>query len=294
MIISEKGVRKIIREAIRFRQPEGPTIDSDDPRYRCNLSALRDADDETWAAGVLVFLSRLLFFSPTGMSDKSLLQQLDLFLSTGQRNLTPDENEQYNQAIKKILSSGNYKNTLIDRIENVLDVMFFPTASAVCNIINSYYEASSFVPAAGSAITSSDEEKVASIVAALESSSKKMLREMRLRDFIPSYQILFPATFLAISQGKDRSEYREIFRQENDQLINTIFNKDSQDVSRLNLAIKKIHRGTGNRRTQELRLSPLDNYFENIIIKKDKDNYKIAKKIKEEIRNLIANQPISI
>ena len=112
MIISEEGVRKIIREAIRFRRPEGPTIDSNDPRYRCNLSALRDADDETWAAGVLVFLSRLLFFSPTGMSDKSLLQQLDLFLSTGQRNLTPDENEQYNQAIKKILSSGNYKNTL--------------------------------------------------------------------------------------------------------------------------------------------------------------------------------------
>lgn len=290
MIISEEGVRKIIRESLKFRSPEGVTIDSDDPRYRCDLSALKNAPDETWAAGVLVFLSRLLFFSPTGMTDKSILRQLDLFLATGQRNLTPEENEKYNIAIKKILNERGFKDALIKRIENTLDVMFFPTASAVCNIINSYYESSTPSPGVESI------SDIDSIVQPLRSSSRDMLKQMRLRDAgEPTHQILFPRTFLAKSKGNiPREDYEQIYREERARLANTIFNKDSQDVSELMRAIQRLQRGTGTKRAQEARLYSLSNYFDKIINDEKEDNYKTAKKIKKEIRKFLEDNPISI
>jgi len=290
MIISEKGVRKIIRESLKFRRPEGVSIDSNDPRYRCDLSALKNAPDETWAAGVLVFLSRLLFFSPTGMTDKSILRQLDLFLATGQRNLTPEENEKYNIAIKKILNERGFKDALIKRIENTLDVMFFPTASAVCNIINSYYEASTPTPSVES-VSSID-----SVIQPLRSSSRDMLKQMRLSDAgEPTYQILFPRTFLARSKGTiPREDYEQIYREERARLTNTIFKKDSQDVSELMRAIQRLQRDTGTRRAQEARLYSLSAYFDKIINDEKEDNYETAKKIKKEIRKFLEDNPISI
>ena len=137
MIVSESGVKKIVREALQIADLRGK-YKSSDPVYRCNLDNLRNASDDSAVGKILFFLTRLLYYSPQGVSEKTFVEKVDLFLTTGM-TLTPLENEQYNRSIAQNMKTQGFKKSLIDKIEATLDIMFFPSTSGICKVINGFF-----------------------------------------------------------------------------------------------------------------------------------------------------------
>jgi len=287
MILSEKGVRKIVREVFKIRNPGGPEFSSSDPRYTCNLDSLRTAPVNSGASKLMFFLMRALYFNPVGMQKKSLFNELDR-LATNGTTMTTAENAQYNESIKA-MSSQAQKNKIVQKIETTLDVLFFPTAAPVCSIIDtllknvlgydnessknsSYFDASSFLNA-------------------LISSSSAMLSDLGLKQS-PAIQILYPSTHYLMSKGADKDSLKAAYEKEQEYIQSKIMAKQSQDVDNLWLSIKRLHSGVSGVRNRNYYLSNLETYFSKLENDGYTDSISVSNKIKKEILTLILNNPI--
>ena len=282
MILSEEGVRKIVREAFKVSDSRG-LYKSTDSRFKCTLDNLRNASDESVVGKILFFLNRALYFNPAGVSKKPFLEKLDRFLTTGM-TLTPLENEQYNQSIKDQLRNSEFKKTLIDKIETTIDFMFFPSASGVCKIINNAFPAVAIPEKQGVL-------KADGFVEAIESSSRMMMEILGLREQIgqsPYMQILYPSTYFAISKNKDDDEVEREQSIESRNLKEQIINQESLTVEEMWREIKRIHTGTGIRsRDKRIFLRDLERFFESAIQQGAGDSVTVAKQLRLQIEEMI-------
>lgn len=292
MILSEEGIRKIIREAFKIRKPEGPEFRSSDDRYRCKLESLKKSTNNSVVGKIIFFLNRALYYNPTGLSKKSFLEKLDRFLSTGM-TMTPDENLQYNTAIRKFMSNSSDKEAIINKIEKTLDIMFFPSAAPVCRIVDAYFE-----NLGGYEDKNTDRQlpgafDLASFFKAIEISSEKMLNQLRISQNA-SYQILFPKTYHLIAKGKEKEEINEEFIKEKEYFKNNVIRQRSQNVNELYREIKKIHLGVGQRKNKKYYLDEIERYFQKLENDGYSKNVPVANAIKDKIIDLINSEPLSI
>jgi len=289
MILSEKGVRKIIREAFKISDERGRYA-SDDERFKCNLDNLRNSSDDSIVGKLLFFLNRVLYFNPVGVSNKSFLEKLDRFMLTGM-TMTQLENEQYNQSIKSQIRNNDFKKSLIDKIEGTIDFMFFPSSATVCKIINSFFP--------DTAEEKSNKEKlkidITGFKAALEASSRSMMKILNIEAKIgnpPHIQILYPGTYYAIAKGNsDESELLSAKIKDDARLNDKILYAASLNVKTLKREIENLSANTGiGIRNKSIFMNAISRYFEDLIEKGHGESMTIANQIKNEILRMIDAQ----
>jgi hypothetical protein len=282
MILSEEGVRKIIREAFKVSDSRG-LYKSTDRRFKCTLDNLRNASDESVVGKVLFFLNRALYFNPVGVSKKPFLEKLDRFLTTGM-TLTPLENEQYNQSIKAQLKNSDFKKTLIDKIETTIDFMFFPSASGVCKIINNAFPTVAGPEKQG--VLRAD-----GFVEVIESSSRLMMEIFGLREQLgqsPYIQIFYPSTYFAISKGADTDDIERERSIEFTNLKRQILDQESLTVDKMWREIKRIHTGIGVKsRDKRIFLRDLEQFFESAVQQGAGESVTMARQLRLEIAEMI-------
>jgi hypothetical protein len=289
MIVSESGVKKIIREALEISDLRGK-YKSSDPVYRCNLDNLRNSSDDSVVGKILFFLTRLLYYSPRGVSEKTFAEKLDLFLATGM-TLTPLENEQYNKSIAQNMKTPGFKKSLIDKIETTLDIMFFPTTSGICRVVNGFFPDASEEQSFDSNIDVSNAREV------FNAASLSMLDILGLTSAAgssPYVQIFFPSTYLSISRGADPGDTDRERRLESQNLNNRILSQESLDVDDLFREIKRLHTGIGmSSRDKRIYLSSIDNFFRNLIDSGQGEKIEVAKQIREIIYDMVRQSSLS-
>lgn len=286
MILSEKGVRKIVREAFKISDERGRYA-SDDERFECNLDNLRNSSNDSVVGKLLFFLNRILYFNPVGVSNKSFLEKLDRFMLTGM-TMTPLENDQYNQSIKSQIRDRKFKASLIDKIEASIDFMFFPSAAPVCKIINSFFPDA----AEGRENKEKLEIDISKFKAALEASSRSMMKILNIEDKIgnqPHIQILYPGMYNAISKGEsDESVLSSEKSKDDKRLSDKILYAPSMDVKALYYEIKSLSANTGiSARNKIIFLNSIDRYFDDLIDRGHGKSVVAANQIRRKLIKMI-------
>ena len=133
MIISEKGIRKVIKSKLS----EGGFDDRGTGRIgrissdRCSL---KDVENEAFAT----WFAKHFLFNAEGVSHKSLMTSLK---NLGRMGRTPEEDEQYTKAVKAALRSDP---TIISKYRETLELGISLTlgrtqGAVICAIINKFF-----------------------------------------------------------------------------------------------------------------------------------------------------------
>ena len=279
MILTEDGLRKIISEVLKVSRRTGRYA-STDRQFRCDLSNLEDSR-------LIFFLNRAIIFEPEGVSEKSFLEKLDRFLTTGMA-MTPLENEQYNNSIEATLDRNpSLKRKMVKRLEMALDIAFFPTAAPVCRIINGFYSgekfstsrdrSESFDPLLFENLISDASEKMANVLSL----------DRLLSNSEPHNLFFFPVTYKALSDGKSTSDVADEHNREKQYLINQI-DREGLTVKELYKVLSKMHRNTGiTVRDRRFYMQNFEDYFRRLMSSGQEEDIGIAVEIREEIVRLV-------
>lgn len=223
VFITEKTIRKIIQKKILkeglFKQARSNSGEGSTELFKCDLSNLKNTK-------AMRTLAKYILVKPefTEVRDgKSTTFTRSMLFSMRDSPLTPDQEAKYDEKVDEWIARNGRKTieALIDSLEFLITHTFGYNAELFCKLISeillpgSYQENTASTAAKQDKDNNKEKIKKSFELAGSKLALLKNLTMLLTRDLKSYHMVMFPKTFIAISENKDPSsdfslEYRRI------------------------------------------------------------------------------------